>query len=231
MIIESLIKIIFTQNDQSQKSLKKSNSGDNLTDGVDLKSAKTHTINDIDTLKLREIESVNIERIRKKSEKINVQEKSATSDQASRTKLESAEHHDYINLNDCLSKKITLDDFNMVKLIGKGSFGKVFLVTRKSSTNEFYAMKALKKDVVLQDDDVECTMLERDVCKLGNKNFFLTKLYSTFQNEVYIFWFFFSLNISCKTQSVRFLIICSIKGIFVFSYGVPQWWRFDVSHC
>jgi hypothetical protein len=45
-------------------------------------------------------------------------------------------------------------------------------------------MKALKKDAVLQDDDVECTLLERDVCKLGNRNPYLTKLYATFQNEV-----------------------------------------------
>ena len=52
------------------------------------------------------------------------------------------------------------------------------------ATNEYYAMKALKKDAVLQDDDVECTMLERDVCKLGNRNPYLTRLYSTFQNEV-----------------------------------------------
>lgn len=48
-------------------------------------------------------------------------------------------------------------------------------------------MKALKKDVVLQDDDVECTMLERDVCKLGNRNPYLTKLFCTFQNEVIIY--------------------------------------------
>lgn len=62
---------------------------------------------------------------------------------------------------------------------------KVFLVTKKVD-NEVYAMKALKKDVVLQDDDVECTLLERDVCKLGNRNPYLTKLYATFQNEVTI---------------------------------------------
>ncbi len=100
---------------------------------------------------------------------------------------------DYINLNDCLSKKINLQDFNIEKLVGKGSFGKVFLVTGKKS-NEYYAMKALKKDVVLQDDDVECTMLERDVCKLGNKNHFLTRLYCTFQNEEFLFFLMEFLN-------------------------------------
>ena len=62
---------------------------------------------------------------------------------------------------------------------------KVFLVTSKNGL-DYYAMKALKKDVVLQSDEVESTMLERDVCKLGGKNPFLTKLYCSFQNEVII---------------------------------------------
>jgi serine/threonine protein kinase len=82
-----------------------------------------------------------------------------------------------------LDKQIKLDDFNMLTFIGEGKYGQVFLVKAKA-TNEYFAMKALKKDVVLQDDDVECTMLERDVCRLGNKNPYLTKLFCTFQNEV-----------------------------------------------
>lgn len=128
---------------------------------------------------------MNVERIRKKSEKVNLDgkkngaKKSEFLDGSSGQNVED----DYIDLRDCSSKKVTLKDFNIVKLVGKGSFGKVFLVTGKN-TNDYYAMKALKKDVVLQDDDVECTMLERDVCKLGNKNPYLTKLFCTFQNEV-----------------------------------------------
>jgi len=90
-------------------------------------------------------------------------------------------------------RKVTLKEFNMIKLVGKGSFGKVFLVTSKT-TNEFYAMKALKKDAVLQDDDVECTMLERDVCKLGSRNPFLTNLFCTFQNEGFLFFLMEFLN-------------------------------------
>ncbi len=101
--------------------------------------------------------------------------------------------NDYIDLRNCVSKKISLDKFNITKLIGKGSFGKVFLVINKT-TNEYYAMKALKKDIVLQDDDVECTMLERDVCKLGNRNPYLTKLFCTFQNEEYLFFLMEFLN-------------------------------------
>jgi serine/threonine protein kinase len=138
-------------------------------------------------LKLKEIDKLIIDRIRKKSEKLQLENKHAKAhpNEASRTgEFLGEDADDYINLRDCTSKKITFKDFNIVKLVGKGSFGKVFLVTSKENTGEFYAMKALKKDVVLQDDDVECTMLERDVCKLGNKNPYLTKLFCTFQNEV-----------------------------------------------
>ena len=42
-------------------------------------------------------------------------------------------------------KKISLDDFTRLKVIGRGSFGKVYLV-RKRDTGLCYAMKILKKD-------------------------------------------------------------------------------------
>ena len=44
-------------------------------------------------------------------------------------------------------EKIGLKDFELVKVIGRGSFGKVYLV-KKNGTESYYAMKKLRKDVV-----------------------------------------------------------------------------------
>ncbi|XP_048881536.1 protein kinase C theta type [Brienomyrus brachyistius] len=89
--------------------------------------------------------------------------------------------------------KFTIDDFTLHKMLGKGSFGKVFLAELKSN-NQFFAIKALKKDVVLMDDDVECTMVERRVLSLAWGHPFLTHLYCTFQTKENLFFVMEYLN-------------------------------------
>jgi len=55
-----------------------------------------------------------------------------------------------------------VDSFKMIKVIGKGSFGKVFLV-RENHTGDMYALKVLRKDNIIKRNQVEHTRTERSV--------------------------------------------------------------------
>ncbi|XP_046967715.1 RAC serine/threonine-protein kinase isoform X1 [Vanessa cardui] len=76
-------------------------------------------------------------------------------------------------------RRITLEKFEFVKVLGKGTFGKVVL-SREKGTGKLYAMKILKKNLIIQKDEVAHTITENHVLK-KTKHPFLTALRYSFQ--------------------------------------------------
>lgn len=51
-------------------------------------------------------------------------------------------------------RKVGLNDFDFLKVLGKGNFGKVMLAEEKLS-GKLWAIKVLKKEFIIDNDEVE----------------------------------------------------------------------------
>jgi serine/threonine protein kinase len=79
------------------------------------------------------------------------------------------------------TKKYGMNDFELMRVLGKGSFGKVFLV-RLLATKQVYAMKVLKKSEVIRRKQIEHTKTERRIMGTTDHPFIVTLRYA-FQSE------------------------------------------------
>ena len=59
-------------------------------------------------------------------------------------------------------KNVELKDFTIKSVIGRGSFGKVFLVELQT-TKELFAVKSIRKDILIEMEQVDSTMLEKQI--------------------------------------------------------------------
>jgi p70 ribosomal S6 kinase len=90
---------------------------------------------------------------------------------------------------------VGLDDFEVLKLVGQGAFGKVFQV-RKKGTSEIYAMKVMRKDKILEKNHAEYMKAERDILTKVDHPFVVQLRYS-FQVCIYHLCVFFVVKLSC----------------------------------
>lgn len=81
-----------------------------------------------------------------------------------------------LNFND---DKITFKSFKILRVLGSGAFGKVFMV-RKKDTGQIFAMKALKKRTLIQKKQLKYAVSEANILKNSNHPYIL-KLHYAFQ--------------------------------------------------
>ncbi|KAI0815895.1 serine/threonine-protein kinase sck1 [Xylaria sp. FL0064] len=102
------------------------------------------------------------------------------------------------------------DDFQILRLIGKGTFGQVYQV-RKKDSNRIYAMKVLSKKVIVQKKEVAHTVGERNI------------LVRTATSESP---FIVGLKFSFQTQNDLFLVTDYMSGGELF-WHLQKEGRFD----
>lgn len=68
-----------------------------------------------------------------------------------------------LSVNDSAkSGTVCLEDFEVMKVVGQGAFGKVFQV-KKKGTSDIYAMKVMRKDKIMEKNHAEYMKAERDI--------------------------------------------------------------------
>lgn len=90
----------------------------------------------------------------------------------------------YCRSSDC--EKAELDDFELIKVIGQGSFGKVYLVYLPLN-QQYYAMKSIRKDIVLDSDSLENIKLEKLIL-LQVDNPFIVQMQFVYQRSYRIYF-------------------------------------------
>ncbi|RZF34758.1 hypothetical protein LSTR_LSTR007810 [Laodelphax striatellus] len=79
------------------------------------------------------------------------------------------------------SLRLTREDFEIIKVIGRGAFGEVCVVKMKN-TDKVFAMKILNKWEMLKRAETACFQEERDVLVYGDRRW-ITNLHYAFQDE------------------------------------------------
>lgn len=114
------------------------------------------------------------------------------------------------------SRKVVIDDFEMMRVLGKGCAGKVLLVKHKRS-NALYALKAITKRHVLAHQELQHTMTEQAVLKRmarDNSDPFVVKLYWSFHDKENLF-----------LVMVCLIVVLKQALIDVHPLGFPSRWR------
>jgi hypothetical protein len=119
-------------------------------------------------------------------------------------------------------RKVVIDDFEMMRVLGKGCAGKVLLVRHKQTT-DLFALKAITKRHVLAHQELQHTLTEQAVLKrmaAESRDPFVVKLWWSFHDK----------------ENLFLVMVCSVSPIirlwlFIIALclGFPSWRRFSYS--
>lgn len=91
------------------------------------------------------------------------------------------------------SLQLAREDFEIVKVIGRGAFGEVCVVRMRGS-DKVFAMKILNKWEMLKRAETACFREERDVLVYGDRRW-ITNLHYAFQDDNnLVSWFILALK-------------------------------------
>ncbi|XP_062160293.1 probable serine/threonine protein kinase IRE4 isoform X2 [Alnus glutinosa] len=117
-----------------------------------------------------------------------------------------------------VSSRTSIDDFEIIKPISRGAFGKVFLA-RKRTTGDFFAIKVLKKLDIIRKNDIERIVAERNILITVRNPFVVRFFYSfTCRDNIYLVMEYlnggdlYSLlrNVGCLEEDVARLYIAEL---------------------
>ncbi|KAK6627600.1 hypothetical protein RUM44_010078 [Polyplax serrata] len=82
---------------------------------------------------------------------------------------------------------MSVDNFRLLSVLGRGHFGKVILAQYRN-TKEYFAIKALKKGDIIARDEVESLLSEKRIFEVANtmRHPFLVNLFACFQTEQHV---------------------------------------------
>lgn len=158
-----------------------------------------------------------------------LKDESLTESQRQEKRLQHAQKEtEYLRLK---RLRLGVEDFDALKVIGRGAFGEVRLVQKKD-TGHVYAMKVLRKADMLEKEQVAHVRAERDVLVEADHQW-VVKMYYSFQVTKQ-FQIYSSLYLLFKLMSFPFIInlfnlidyyILFAKGLseFIFNYGIFTW--------
>ena len=96
--------------------------------------------------------------------------------------------------------RLCKDDFEILKVIGRGAFGEVCVVKMRK-TDRVYALKILNKWEMLKRAETACFQEERDVLVFGDRRW-ITNLHYAFQDETNLVSISMILQIHCHLDNL-----------------------------